>query len=30
LIMTVLAKIFPVVPICEIADKEGIDYKIED
>lgn len=30
LIITVLAKIFPVVPICEIADQKGIDYKIED
>lgn len=29
LIITVLAKIFPVVPICETADNEGIDYKIE-
>jgi len=30
LIITVLAKIFPVVPICEIADQKGIDYKIEE
>lgn len=29
LIITVLSKIFPVVPICETADNEGIDYKIE-
>jgi len=30
LIITVLAKIFPVVPICEIAEQKGIDYKIEE
>ena len=30
LIITILAKIFPVVPICEIADQKGIDYKIEE
>ena len=30
LIITVLAKVFPVVPICEIADQKGIDYKIEE
>ncbi|WP_372640099.1 NrfD/PsrC family molybdoenzyme membrane anchor subunit [Ancylomarina sp.] len=30
LIITVLAKIFPVLPICEIADQKGIDYKIEE
>lgn len=29
LIITVLSKIFPVVPICETADNNGIDYKIE-
>ncbi|MBI9056353.1 MAG: polysulfide reductase NrfD [Labilibaculum sp.] len=29
LIITVLSKIFPVVPICETADAKGIDYKIE-
>jgi molybdopterin-containing oxidoreductase family membrane subunit len=29
LIITVLAKIFPVVPICETADNKGIKYKIE-
>jgi molybdopterin-containing oxidoreductase family membrane subunit len=28
LIITVLAKIFPVVPICETADNKGIKYKI--
>ncbi|RUT79390.1 NrfD/PsrC family molybdoenzyme membrane anchor subunit [Ancylomarina longa] len=30
LIITVLAKIFPVVPICEIAEQRGIEVKIED
>lgn len=30
LIITVLAKIFPVIPICEVADQKGIDYKIEE
>ncbi|MFA9371156.1 MAG: NrfD/PsrC family molybdoenzyme membrane anchor subunit [Labilibaculum antarcticum] len=29
LIITVLSKIFPVVPICETADNNGIDYKID-
>ncbi|MFA8434475.1 MAG: NrfD/PsrC family molybdoenzyme membrane anchor subunit [Marinifilaceae bacterium] len=30
LIITVLSKIFPVVPICETAEQHGIDYKIEE
>jgi len=29
LIITVLSKIFPVIPICETADDKGIKYKIE-
>ena len=29
LIITVLSKIFPVVPICEIAEQKGIEVKIE-
>lgn len=29
LIITVLSKIFPIIPICETADSKGIDYKIE-
>lgn len=29
LIITVMAKIFPVIPLCELADKKGIKYKIE-
>lgn len=29
LIITVLAKIFPIIPICETADNKGIKYKIE-
>ncbi len=29
LIITVLSKIFPIIPICETADNKGIKYKIE-
>jgi len=30
LFITILAKVFPIIPICEIAEQHEIDYKIEE